>query len=267
MGTMGGPTVCCSLSVCIVEAVSEVSNEAFFFFSSPGTYGLDRYVVKRYAELVLAQSDRWKQLSLHFGNISPPLRTYTMTSYEAELMQKILDFHLNSKLHLRVTTTNDQLVEYEDLLDFIRRLQSYAYTSSNSSSSLRQAAAKKTSTPSIPSIHTSYVLPPSAKSLVPAATQSTTSKTSPMKPILAKPAAPPTSTAATQPNKAPYASSQVNGNGAPPSIVDPSSRFASSVHVKPDLISPPGEKIEGKESLSSLFLPSRDASNIVVKSI
>ncbi|CAF1479282.1 unnamed protein product, partial [Adineta steineri] len=40
----------------------------------PGSYGLDRYVVKRYAEQVLCQSQRWKQLSLYFSSISPSIR-------------------------------------------------------------------------------------------------------------------------------------------------------------------------------------------------
>jgi len=96
------------------------------FFFSPGTYGLDRYVVKRYVEQVLSQSERWRQLSPYFASITPSLRGYTLTSYEIELMQKILDFHLNDTLHLRITSTNDQLVEYDELLDFIRRAQDYS---------------------------------------------------------------------------------------------------------------------------------------------
>ena len=79
--------------------------------SRPGHYGLDRYVVKRYVEQVLFQSQRWKQLSPYFSNITPLVRAYAITSYEVELMRRILDYHLSDRLHLRITPSNDQLIE------------------------------------------------------------------------------------------------------------------------------------------------------------
>ncbi len=210
----------------------------FFFSSSPGTYGLDRYVVKRYIEQVLAQSDRWKQLSPYFSNISPPLRAYTLTSCEVELMQKILDFHLNDTLHLRITTGNDQLIEYDDLLEFIRRVQDFHRSNPNSSNNIRPITGKKTGVPSIPTIHSSYVLPPSATSLMPSLPQPTPLKTSPVKPILAKP--PALSVNTIQPNKTFSSTTTINGHNTSQSTIDSSSRFSSTVQVKPNLISPPG---------------------------
>lgn len=195
--------------------------------SSPGTYGLDRYVVKRYVEQVLAQSDRWRQLSPYFSSISPSLRAYSLTAYEVELMQRILDFHLNDTLHLRITTGNDQLIEYDDLLDFIRRVQDYARSHSHNG---RPIPAKKSAVPIIPSVHTSYVLPPSAKSLMP----STTSKTIPAKPAVTKSLA---SSSVTMPasisNKQPNSSTtttSTNGHGPTP----------SNVQIKPNLTSSSG---------------------------
>jgi hypothetical protein len=208
------------------------------FFPSPGTYGLDRYVVKRYVEQVLAQSERWKQLSPYFSNVSPPLRAYTLSSYEVELMQRILDFHLNDTLHLRITTANDQLIEYDDLLDFIRRVQDFSRSNSNSSNNSRPITGKKTGVPSIPSVHSSYVLPPSAKSMIPSLPKPTAPKTSPVKPILAKPPAPPTITMPSPlPNKTSSSTTTINGHNT---SNDSSSRVTSNIQVKPNLISPPG---------------------------
>jgi hypothetical protein len=213
-----------------------------FFFPSPGTYGLDRYVVKRYVEQVLAQSERWKQLSPYFSSVTPSLRAYSLTSYEAELMQKILDFHLNDTLHLRITTANDQLIEYDGLLDFIRRVQdlsrSNSHSSNNNNNNNRSIPGKKTAVPTIPSVHSSYVLPPSAKSMMPSLPQPTAPKTSPVKPIVAKPTAPSTTTVPPpQPNKTPSSTTTINGHNTSPSS---SSRLPSSIQVKPNLISPPG---------------------------
>ncbi|CAF0985874.1 unnamed protein product [Adineta steineri] len=217
-------------------------NQPFAVLFRPGTYGFDRFVVKRYVEQVLAQSDRWKQLSPYFSNAHPPLRTYTLTSYEVELMQKILDFHLNDTLHMRITSGNDQLIEYEDLLDFIRRVQESARSNLSSSSNVRPTTGKKTGAPSIPSIHTSYVLPPSAKSLMPSVPQpTTTTKTSPVKPILAKPPTLPTnSTSSSQTTKSSNSTTSNNGHTTSQSSNDSLSRFGSNVQVKPNLISPPG---------------------------
>ncbi|CAF1303697.1 unnamed protein product, partial [Rotaria sordida] len=218
-------------------------NQPFAVLFRPGTYGLDRYVVKRYVEQVLGQSERWKQLSPYFSNISPSPRAYTLTSYEAELMQKVLDFHLNNTLHIRITTANDQLIEYDELIDFIRRVQDFARSSCNPSNNIRPVPGKKTAVPSIPSIHSSYVLPPSAKSMMPSLPQPTINKTSPIKPILSKPPAPPIAPIPpAQSNKTSNSTTTttiMNGHNTQPSSIDVSTRLPSNVQIKPNLISPP----------------------------
>jgi hypothetical protein len=152
-------------------------------------------------------------------------------------MQRILDFHLNDTLHLRITTVNDQLIEYDDLLDFIRRVQDYTRLQCNSVNNHRPLTGKKTGIPSIPSVHSSYVLPPSAKSLMPSLPSPTPSKTSPVKPILAKPSAPPTITIPPPvSNKIANSSTTMNGHNT---SHDSSSRLPSNVQIKPNLISPP----------------------------
>ncbi|CAF1349435.1 unnamed protein product [Rotaria sordida] len=216
-------------------------NQPFAVLFRPGTYGLDRYVVKRYVEQVLGQSERWKQLSPYFSNISPSPRAYTLTSYEAELMQKVLDFHLNNTLHIRITTANDQLIEYDELIDFIRRVQDFARSSCNPSNNIRPVPGKKTAVPSIPSIHSSYVLPPSAKSMMPSLPQPTINKTSPIKPILSKPPPPPIAPIPpAQSNKTSNSATTImNGHNTQPASIDVSTRLPSNIQVKPNLISPP----------------------------
>ncbi|CAF1306041.1 unnamed protein product [Rotaria magnacalcarata] len=216
-------------------------NQPFAVIFRPGTYGLDRYVVKRYVEQVLGQCERWKQLAPYFYNITPSPRAYTITSYEVELMQRILDFHLNNTLHLRISTTSDQLMEYDELIDFIRRAQDYARAHANSTNNTRLVPGKKTAVPSIPSIHSSYVLPPSAKTMMPFLPQPTISKTSPVKPILSRPPAPSTiaPVSSVQSNKTSNTSTQINGHNTPQTSVDLATRLPSNVQVKPNLISPP----------------------------
>jgi hypothetical protein len=77
---------------------------------------------------------------------------------------------------------------------------------------------------------------------MPSLSQPTTPKTSPVKPILAKPPAPPVITIPpppppSLPNKTPSSTTTINGHN--PSH-DSSSRLASNIQVKPNLISPPG---------------------------
>ena len=228
------------VALCICQWMS-----VSIYRSRPGTYGLDRYVVKRYLEQVLSQSDRWRQLSICFPSITPPLRTYTLTSYEADLMQRVLDYHLNDSLHMRVTAANDQLIEYDEFVDFIRRVQDYSRSNANLSNSSRPLAGKKSGVPSIPSVHSSYVLPPSAKSLMPTSQQSTASKTSPSKPIVAKPAP----AVITQANKT--SSASISSNGHPSSTEAPSRVSYSAVQVKPNLISPPSIAPSSSSTISS----------------
>ena len=230
---MGKPAVCRHFPVRSNTSCEVVTTVSF----RPGTYGLDRYVVKRYVEQVLSQSDRWRQLSSFVSSNATPLRTYTLTPYEVEHMQRIVDFHLNDTLHMRITASTDQLIEYDDLLDFIRRVQD---SSRMSSGQYRPITGKKTGSISIPSIHSSYVLPPSAKSMMPSLPpppppSSSTPKTSPVKPILAKSTAPPPMIAmpTPQPTKPSASSTVTNGHSA-------STRFSSIAHVKSNLVSPSG---------------------------
>jgi hypothetical protein len=209
-----------------------------FSLLRPGTYGLERYVVKRYVEQVLSQSDRWRQLSPYFSIIPSPIRTYTLTSYEVELMKRILDYHLNDTVRVRITVATDQLIEYDDLLDFIRRVQDLSCSNSNAANNIRPMPGKKSAIPSIPSIHSSYILPPSAKSMMPPLPPP---KISPVKPILAKPAPPPIITISpTQSNKIQSSTTAMNGHNRSQISIDSSSRLSSTVQIKPDLISPPG---------------------------
>jgi hypothetical protein len=147
----------------------------------PGTYGLDRFVVKRYVEQVLSQSERWKQLAPYFTKISPSIRAYPLTSYEVELTRRILDFHLSDKLHLRVTQLNDQLIAYEDLVDFSHRAQELYGSNSYSPNHIYSTNGKKISIPSIPSIHSSYTLPPPPP-IKPVISPPSQSEPSPVKP-------------------------------------------------------------------------------------
>ncbi|CAF2692744.1 unnamed protein product [Rotaria sp. Silwood2] len=134
-------------------------NQVIAVIFRPGHNGLDRYVLKRYVEQVLFQSDRWKYLSLYFSSISPPLiRAYSLTSNEIELIRQILDYHLNDKFRLRITQLNDQLINYEDLLDFISRLQELYDKNSNLYNHIQQNNGK---IPLIPTIHSLYILPSS----------------------------------------------------------------------------------------------------------
>ncbi|CAF4796104.1 unnamed protein product [Rotaria sp. Silwood1] len=131
-------------------------NQVIAVIFRPGCNGLDRYVLKRYVEQVLFQSERWKHLSSYFSSISPVVRAYSLTSNEIELMRRILDYHLNDQFRLRITQANDQLIEYEDLLDFISRVQELYNKNSNSYHHSHSINGK---IPSIPIIHSLYILP------------------------------------------------------------------------------------------------------------
>ncbi|CAF0938529.1 unnamed protein product [Rotaria sordida] len=141
-------------------------NQVIAVIFRPGHYGLDRYVLKRYVEQVLYQSERWKHLSPYFSSISSLVRSYSLTSNEIELIRRILDYHLNDRFHLRITQTNDQLINYEDLLDFISHLQELYDKNSNFYPIINGKI------PSIPTIHSSYNLPSLTKSIISSLVQS-----------------------------------------------------------------------------------------------
>ncbi|CAF5217578.1 unnamed protein product, partial [Rotaria magnacalcarata] len=118
-----------------------------------GPDGLNRYLLKRYVEEALFQSERWKQLSFYFSSISPIVRAYPLTSNEVELMRRILEHHLNDKLRLRITQKNDQLIEYEDLLEFISRIENIYNKNSSFYNHSHLINGTLSSIPSIPIIH------------------------------------------------------------------------------------------------------------------
>jgi len=242
-------------------------NHPFVVLFRPGTYGLDRYVVKRYIEQVLSQTDRWKQLSSYFSDISPPIRTYSITAIEAELMQRILDFHLNDNLHMRVTVANDQLIEYDELIEFLRRVQEFSRSNPNILNNNRSISNKKTIAPVIPAIHSSYVLPPSAKSMLPPLPAVTPAKISPVKPVQSKPMVPsmPMSQASVMPtpiNK--YQTHSATSNGYRPAM-ETSSRLPTNVPAKSNTISsstmPCSSSSSSSTSIPSL-LPDLNPSNL-----
>ncbi|CAF0712441.1 unnamed protein product [Adineta steineri] len=83
-----------------------------------------RFVVKRYLERVLANSTQWRQLTqLLFSNVEPITKAYTMTENEVKLMHQIFSWHMNETLKFPIIGGLDQLLDWEDVLDFIERLQ------------------------------------------------------------------------------------------------------------------------------------------------
>ncbi|CAF0939773.1 unnamed protein product [Rotaria sordida] len=102
-----------------------------------------RFVVKRYIERVLANSSQWEQLAQSsFSIIEPIAQTYTMTENEVKLMHHIFSWHLNGTLTFPIIGGLDQLLDWEDILDFIERAQQ---TSKND----KQNESKTISSPSI----------------------------------------------------------------------------------------------------------------------
>jgi len=93
-------------------------------------------------------------------------------------MRRILDYHLSDRLHLRLTQTNDQLIEYDELLDFIYRAQELYSKKTNLYNYIHPNNGKKPSIPSIPSIHSSYILPSIKKPIISPLPQSTPIKSS-----------------------------------------------------------------------------------------
>jgi hypothetical protein len=94
-------------------------------------------------------------------------------------MRRILDYHLSDKLRLRITQSNDQLIGYEDLIDFISRTQEFCNKNPNLCHAIPPMNGKKSLIPSIPSIHSSFILPSLTKPLISPQSQSTPIKPSP----------------------------------------------------------------------------------------
>ena len=136
----------------------------FLSISRPGKYGLTRFVVKRYVEKVLSQSDPWKRLSVYFPQISSSLRSYALTHHETQLMQLILDYHLKNSLHLKISQSNDQLIDYENLIDFISRIQVFRKETLNLHHA-QSVNVDNRSIQTIPSTPSVYTLPSIEKPL------------------------------------------------------------------------------------------------------
>ncbi len=94
-------------------------------------------------------------------------------------MRRVLDYHLGDRLRLHITLSNDQLIEYEDLLDFISRTQQFCYNNPLPHHDIQLINGKKSSIPSIPSIHSSFILPSLKKSFISPQSQSTPIKSAP----------------------------------------------------------------------------------------
>jgi hypothetical protein len=95
-------------------------------------------------------------------------------------MRRILNYHLSDRLHLRITQSNDQLIEYEELLDFISRAQDlFNQNSCLYNKNIPSINGKK---PVIPSIYACYILPSLAKPIIAPQSQSTPVKLSPLPP-------------------------------------------------------------------------------------
>ncbi|CAF1239947.1 unnamed protein product [Rotaria sp. Silwood1] len=83
-----------------------------------------RFVVKRYIERVLANSSKWQHLAQSsFSTIEPIAQTYTMTENEIKLMHHIFSWHMNGTLTFPIIGELDQLLDWEDILNFIERVQ------------------------------------------------------------------------------------------------------------------------------------------------
>ncbi|CAF0826653.1 unnamed protein product, partial [Didymodactylos carnosus] len=106
------------------EKSCENPEEAF----RSGLDGLQRIVVRRYVEAVFSQSDKWKQLSHYFRSI-PSVKAYIITTNEVDLINRVCEWHLNETYKLRFTMNIDQIIEWDDLMDFIQNAQNHSCTS------------------------------------------------------------------------------------------------------------------------------------------
>ena len=103
-------------------------------------------------------------MSRYFSQSKFSIRAYILTSAETELLQRILDYHLNNKVSLHITQSNDHLIEFEQLLDFISHIQELMTKTSANSDNL---FVNKSKIPSIPTSISTYNLPSVVKSIIP----------------------------------------------------------------------------------------------------
>ncbi|CAF1175194.1 unnamed protein product [Adineta ricciae] len=135
-------------------------NQTIAVIFRPGKNGLDRYVLKRYVETVLVQSNRWKALSFYFSQISPAILAYPLTKHEVELMRDIFKYHLQNESYVRILQLNNQVIEFEALLDLTSRAQQLTNANPNA---LNRNYLTNGNKPVIPCILSTYTLPLTTK--------------------------------------------------------------------------------------------------------
>lgn len=100
-----------------------------------------RFVVKRYVERVFSNSSRWQNLSSKsFSQIEPIRRAFPLKDDEMKLMHRIFSWHFNGTLKFPIIAGRktkirfaleiffvdflvDQMIDWEELLDFIDRAE------------------------------------------------------------------------------------------------------------------------------------------------
>lgn len=118
-----------------------------------------RFVVKRYVERVLANSPHWQKLAKSaFPSVEPIARAYPMTDEEVKLMHNIFSWHFNGTLTFPIIagckrqdfsfefisflfTPVDQVLDWEDVLDFIHRAEQIVKNQPHDGMSTRNSPA------------------------------------------------------------------------------------------------------------------------------
>lgn len=118
-------------------------------------------MVKRYIERVLANTPSWQRLaqSAAFTNVEPIARAYPMTDNEVKLMHNIFAWHFNGTLTFPIIAgckrkaftmdgnkivsfiLVDQVLDWEDVLDFIQRAEQIAKAHPQDGSTTRNSPA------------------------------------------------------------------------------------------------------------------------------
>lgn len=95
---------------------------------------------------------------MYFCRISSPIHAYPLTQHETELMQWILNYHLDNTSHLHISQSNDQLVDYEELIDFILRAEAFRKRTHNIHRHARSDNGNNLPLQTIPSVSSVYTL-------------------------------------------------------------------------------------------------------------
>lgn len=149
---------------------------------SMGFFRADRrFVVKRYVERVLANSPHWQKLAKSaFPNVEPIARAYPMTDEEVKLMHNIFTWHFNGTLTFPIIagckrqdlafecisfsfSLVDQVLDWEDVLDFIHRGEQIAKNQPNDGMCTRNSPSMIPTIPIGISCSTSWMKKPEDK--------------------------------------------------------------------------------------------------------